>query len=260
MKKILVFISLFNVLQVYANCDKSGLSIIKSQKQKLQVTNEKETQEITLVDLVSNYKEKRKLVRYVSNKNGIEKSLLNFKEPKEVKGAALLSWDESGSKNQWLYLSSLKSLQRIASGSKKKYFMGSDFTFADLEGENLTDYKYQCLKEIKCAGKFTCYMVEATPISRKVSRNYGYKKRMLLIDKTKLLTLMINFYNLKGQKFKTLKNSKWRKIKNTYRPSLSVMSRKKHKTLIKSLNRDINSKIKPIIFSKRFLEKEMHMK
>lgn len=111
------------------------------------VTYEMENQELVLLDIKSKQKESRKMKFYAKNIDGNKKTLLSFMEPKEIRGAAVLNWSEGGDDNQWMYLPALKKLQRIASGSKRKYFMGTDFTFADLDGENTKRNKYNCLKE-----------------------------------------------------------------------------------------------------------------
>ena len=246
-----------------AACDKTGTAIMDEQNKKQSAKTEQENQEIVILDPKTNKKETRSLKRFMSKKSEKDKkSLMYFEDPATIKGSGLLSWKTSDEENQWLYIPELKKLQRIASGSRKNYFMGTDFTYADLEGEDLDKNKYECSQEVKCQeGKSTCYVITATPISDSESRNIGYSKRMLLVDKKDLINLKTVFFDLKGQKLKTATYANWVQDKGLWRPNLAVMDRHGvQKTYIKVNQRTLNEKIDEVVLTKRFLEKEMHIK
>lgn len=254
---------LMTMSSLHAQCDKKGMEIMEAQEKKNSAKTEEEDQSIVIQDQRTKKKETRSLVRFSQkpdSKNS--RSVLYFKGPASIKGAGLLSWKEKGEENQWLYLPQIKKLQRIASGSRKEYFMGTDFTYADLEGENLEKNNYTCQSVVKCQkGKSQCYVIEAKPISPAESRNIGYSKRMLLIDKNDLITLKIVFFDLKGQKLKTAEYAQWVTDSNLMRPNLAIMDRHGvQKTFIKINSRKLNQPIDDLKFEKRFLEKEMHIK
>jgi outer membrane lipoprotein-sorting protein len=261
---ILVAFSLcFIPLASQAKCDKEGADIMKAQEEAQSAKTEEESQQIVILDVTSNKKEERQLKRFSSKKDSKNtKSVLYFNEPATIKGAGLLSWKESGEENQWLYVPELKKLQRIASGSRKNYFMGTDFTYADLEGENLDKNKYTCTGEVSCQkDKSKCYVIEAKPINEAEARNIGYSKRMLLVDKKDLINLKIVFYDLRGKKLKTADYANWTQIGKLWRPNLAIMDRHDvQKTFIKVGKRQLNRPIDDIVFAKRYLQKEMHIK
>lgn len=263
MKLILLTTALLILNTAQAQCDKDGLTIMNEQDARQSTKSEEEAQEIVILDVASNKKEKRQLKRFQiqSDKNN-SKSVLYFNEPVTIKGAGLLSWKENSEENQWLYVPELKKLQRIASGSRKNYFMGTDFTYADLEGENREKNKYTCTGEVSCQkGQSKCYVIEAKPINEEEARNIGYSKRMLLMDKKDLITLQIVFYDLKGQKLKTAEHLNWTQVGKIWRPNLAIMDRHGvQKTFIKVNSRKLNQKIDEIVFAKRYLQKEMHIK
>lgn len=261
MKLLLTLTLILWGLSIQANkCDQSGKEIMAQQNKVQSAKAEEEGQEIVILDTKTNKKEKRKLRRLTMKKGDDKKSLLYFTGPKEIKGSGLLSWRNNKSENQWLYIPSLKKLQRIASGSKKNYFMGTDFTYADLDGEILEKNNYKCLRTIKCHKGDDCYVIEAKPINEKEKRNTGYSKRMLLVHKKRLTTDKIIYYNLKNQKFKTAQYMEWVQVSGLWRPDLAMMDRHGvQKTYIKILKRKLNKTIDKVVFSKRYLEKEMHM-
>lgn len=263
MKFLIVLIAFLSLPSSFAKCDKDGLAIMKEQDKKQSVKTEEESQEIVILDVSSKNKEKRTLQRYQIKKGDKEtKGLLYFKDPSTIKGAGLLNWKTGGDENQWLYVPELKKLTRIAGGSKKNYFMGTDFTYADLEGEDLDKNNYKCMQVVKCQkGKSSCYVIEAKPKTEEQARNIGYQKRMLLVDKSELFTLKIVFYNMKGQKLKTAEYANWTKVANVWRPDLAIMDRHGvQKTFIRVLSRKLNQKIDEVVFAKRYLQKEMHIK
>jgi hypothetical protein len=259
----LILILAFSSHSLFAACKKSGRAIMEAQNETQSAKTEQEFQDIVIVDSKTSSKQKRSLKRYMVKGSGDDtKSILYFLEPANIKGAGLLSWKEGSSENQWLYVPELKKLQRIASGSKKNYFMGTDFTYADLDGESLKKNDYTCQQTIKCQkGKSTCYVIEAKPISEQEQRNIGYSKRMLLVDTKDLLTLKIIFYNLQGKKLKTAEYANWEQSGKLWRPNLAIMDRHGiQKTFIKIKKRLLNKKVDSIVFTKRYLEKEMHIK
>lgn len=251
------------IAPVYSKCDKSGSDIMNQQNKKQSAATEQEEQEIVILDIATKKKETRGMKRFMRKKSDDDKkSVMYFDSPKTIKGSGLLSWKTPEGDNQWLYIPELKKLQRIASGSRKNYFMGTDFTYADLEGEDLKKNQYTCSQEVSCQkGKSTCYVIEAKPISDKEARNIGYSKRMLLVDKKDLITLKIVFFDLKGQKLKTAEYANWVEDKGLWRPNLAIMDRHGvQKTYIKVNARTLNGSIDDMVLTKRFLEKEMHIK
>lgn len=261
MQKRWLISSIFLSFSLQAACDLDGMSIMKKQLEQNRISSETETQEIVLLDVKTNTKEKRGMRTLTKRSGGEnEKSLLTFTDPKEIKGVAVLNWNESGQEDQWLYSPDLKKLQRIAKGSKKNYFMGTDFTFADLEGEKLKNNKYNCLKETACGKAETCYEVEALPENDDIKESYGYSKRILLVEKGNLRTLRIDFYDLGNKKIKYLENAQWAQYGKAWKPTMAVMTREgEHKTFIRVSDRKVGEKIDDEVLSQRYLQKEMHI-
>ena len=80
----------------------------------------------------------------------VDKSISFFKSPGDVKGTSYMSYNwESTSKedDSWLYLPALQKVNRIASTDRSGSFMGSDFTYSDIDGFELEDFNYKLVKE-----------------------------------------------------------------------------------------------------------------
>jgi hypothetical protein len=246
---------------ISAKCKKSGLTIMKKQKKKQHVDYEMMIQEVVLQDLKTNTKEERKLRRHSMDKGpGKSKTLTTFLSPNDIKGTALLNWkNEDRSDDQWLFLPALKKMQRIASSGKRKYFMGTDFTYSDLEGETLANWDYQCVGVESC-GKKKCYKIVAKPKSSKLVNETGYSKRTLWVRKKIYATVKADFYDRKGKLLKTMKNSKFKKYnKKLWRAKKSIMTRVGfHKTTMLIKDIKLNKTIEPKTFTDRFITKGMH--
>ena len=105
----------------------------------------------------------RTIKQYTKDLGKVEKSIMFFQAPADVKNTSFMSWtyeDDSKSDDQWIYLPALKKTKRISSDSKSDYFMGSDFTYDDLGDRKLEDDTHTLIGEETMDGK-ACYVVES---------------------------------------------------------------------------------------------------
>ena len=151
-------------------------------------------------------------------KNKLTKSLIKFYLPSTVKGTSLLTHSQDGADDnlQWIYLPALRSLQQIKGDKGKESFMGSDFTYADVAGRQISQDRHSLVKE---DDKY--YYIRSIP----KKGDDLYSKINLLIDKEINVPLRVVFYNKKGEKIKTLKNdeNKIKKLGSLYMITESIM-------------------------------------
>ena len=114
-----------------------------------------------------------------------------FKAPADVKNTSFLnySYDDDRDDDQWLYLPALKKVKRISGGSKEDYFMGSDFTYEDMEKRSPNKDSHKLLKTETLNGE-VCYVIESTP-----KEEGQYSKRVAWVIKDKWIPLKIEFYD-----------------------------------------------------------------
>jgi len=255
-----VFFCLFFFSWSQANA-MTGKEIMKMQKERHKVKSEIGTEIMILVDQ-SGSKEKRKVKRYAKEVgDDLHRYLIVFLKPADIKGTALLTWEQKGRDNdQWLYLPARKKMQRIAKGSKKNYFMGTDFTYEDLEPEDIENFNYTILREEKFNNQ-DCYVIEAVPATKEKRKESGYSKRIMWIDKQNLTTLKADFYDRRGRLQKTQTNYDLINVKGTVwraNKSLMVHHQRKHKTLIGVKSRRINVDLDDSTFTERFILSGKH--
>ena len=143
-------------------------------------------------------------VRIVNSKSidrdGQRWTLVTFLEPADVAGTKLLSKEaKTGSDLQYLYLPALKEKRRIAGSDKNESFMGTDFTYNDLEQSSFDDAAHTRLPDAAHSG-IDCFVIESIPSAK----DTDYSKVKVWVDKKDFLPLKVYFFDKKGGHHKTL--------------------------------------------------------
>ena len=141
-----------------------------------------------------------------------DKGLIVFSSPRDIDGTALLSHAKIlDPDDQWMYLPALKRVKRISSRNKSGPFVGSEFAFEDITGQELNKYEHVWLRTETFAG-LTCDVIERTPRYE----NSGYTKQIAWIDQTDHQLRKIEFYDRKGSLLKTLTYEDYRLYDGKY--------------------------------------------
>jgi len=149
-----------------------------------------------------------------------DKSLVVFDEPRDIKGTALLSYAHIlEPDDQWLYLPALKRVKRISSINKSGSFVGSEFAYEDITGQELGKYAYRWLQDEPC-GDLQCSVVERRPLYE----NSGYARLVTWYDTAEYRIQRVDYYDLKDQFLKTLTFTDFRQyLGRFWRPHRFVM-------------------------------------
>jgi len=244
----------------------SGRQIMDKQKELHKAQTEYGEELMLLLDVKSGAKEKRTVKRYSKDMgNDLNRYLVVFLKPADIKGTALLTHENENEDDQWLYLPAVKKMQRIAKGSKKTYFMGTDFTYEDMEPEDIENFNYKVLRmeavdHVK--PPVNCYVVESVPANKEKKRASGYSKRIIWVDSQNFITMKVEFYDRRKRLIKTQKSFEIEKVAGTvYRPKKIIMDnhKKKHKTLTLIKKRELNKTIDNSVFTERFILSGKHI-
>lgn len=129
-----------------------------------------------------------------------DRSLVRFESPADIEGTALLSHAKIlEADDQWLFLPALKRVKRISSRNKSGPFVGSEFAFEDITGQELEKYEHVWLREEAC-DDLTCDVVERKPRYE----NSGYTRQLVWIDQKDAQFRKVEFYDRKDDLLKTL--------------------------------------------------------
>ncbi len=157
-----------------------------------------------VIEMVIENKRGKKRIRKVESKGkkigGLGRFVITFLEPDDVAGTQMLSVEREGEDDlQYLYLNSMKETRKIAGADKNDNFMGTDFTFADMEQRDIEDAEYERLADTEASG-IPAYHIIAKP-------NAGtseYSKLELWIDKKDHLPLKVYYFDKKDRLLKKL--------------------------------------------------------
>ncbi|MEA3496949.1 MAG: outer membrane lipoprotein-sorting protein [Bacteroidota bacterium] len=216
-------------------------------------TGEDQTSDLTMT-LVNKSGDQRirKIKQFTKDLGEVEKSIMFFQTPADVKNTSFMSWtyDSDKSDDQWIYLPALKKTKRISSDSKSDYFMGSDFTYDDLGDRKLEDDIHKLLREETIDGK-DCYVVES--VSK--DEDYMYSKTITWIMKETFIGFKKEFYDEDDDLLKILSIKKYEEISGLWIITNSEMKnvQKNHKTSMVLSNVQINTGIPSSKFTERIM-------
>ena len=136
-----------------------------------------------------------------------EKRIYRFLSPADVKGTGVLVFDyETKADDVWVFLPALRKTRRIVASQRSQSFMGSEFTYADLNIPSLDDFSYKLLKEEDFGGE-PCWVIEATPKDKGIAESEGYSKKVYWVSKKTFAVRKVVYYDLDGKPLKELKSS-----------------------------------------------------
>jgi outer membrane lipoprotein-sorting protein len=135
-----------------------------------------------------------------------EKALSFFLEPSEVKGTAFLQWGhKKTADDQWLYLPDIRRTRRITAELRNESFMGTDFSYQDLEilgeiqGWTEEEAPSTLVGEEQIAGS-PCHVIRLQP--KQEGMRYG--RIQLWLDRDKLVTRRMDFFDKDDAAVKSL--------------------------------------------------------
>ncbi len=218
-----------------------------------------------------NSKKEQRVRQYIRYRKDVgpdgkdEKSMTFFLSPPDLKNTAYLSFDwndEAKDDDSWLYLPGLKKVKRLASSDKSDAFMGSDFTYTDLQTATRQYWDFTLLQETDPVDGHDCWVIEGTPKEgqkKKVLQETGYTKIQVWVRKDIFVKVKGKFWAKKGNRLKYYKASKIEQIADVWTPQeLQMVTTKKgkveHTTVIRTDKIEYNRKIDDSFFTQQKME------
>ena len=143
----------------------------------------------------------RELQVFSDSTSGEDQMLVRFTAPADVRGTGLLMDGD----DMFLYMPALGRVRRIAGHAKQGSFMGSDFSYVDMEqfGTRGFSVDYSAtFAETESYGDRESYRLELEPTSES-----EYSKLTMWVDSERYLPLQIQYFDEQGEHFKTLVTS-----------------------------------------------------
>lgn len=238
--------------------DLTGRQIVEEQQDRHIADNEYSDVDLTLKDRKGKEKQ-QEMVIYTAKKDGKTKTLIQYHSPANIRGVGLLTWEQGKDKDddQWLYMSASRSTKRIAGGSKKNQFMGTDMAYEDMRPENLDTHEYTLVGE-EIVGDKNCWKIESLPSTKKEKQDSGYGKRVMWVDQTNYMTLKVDFYDHHDRHIKVALFEDIRPMSGKLFRSFQVTwnrIRQKTTTIMAYGKIDLDTKHKDILFTQNYMKR-----
>ena len=123
-----------------------------------------------------------------------QKYFLYFYEPGDVRRTAFLVWKyPEKDDDRWIFIPAVNMVRRVAASDSRSSFVGSDFTYEDISGRDLSADTHTLLREEKF-GEADCYLIESIPKS-----GAEYTKKLAWIDKATFLPRKEEYYDAQNE-------------------------------------------------------------
>jgi predicted RND superfamily exporter protein len=187
--------------------------------------------------------------------------LTRFLAPPDIRGTATLTIENAGADDDiWIFLPALKRVRRLLSSNKKDSYVGSDFSYGDIIGFKVEDWKHVIVRQEAVDG-VTCYVVESTPATQAVAEATGYSRRVDWVRSDNFVTVKGQYFDAGGREWKDYSASDIRPTdaaKTRWQPMRLEMRDlpTNHNTVIALENYAANTGLDAAMFSARELDRE----
>lgn len=181
---------------------------------------------------------------------GDQKYYIFFHSPADVKGTAFLVWKYPRAEDdRWIYIPAIKLVRRIAADDKRSSFVGSDFTYEDVSGRDVTDEAHRLLKREDLSGRPT-FVVESKPKAA-----LDYARRVVWVDAERWLPLKEEYYDTQDQLSRIFVAEKVEQINGVWTATARTMKNDKsgHRTEISLSGVEYGVGLTEDIFTERYL-------
>ena len=187
-----------------------------------------------------------------------DRILVRFLGPNDIKGTALLVWEHpSADDERFLYLPALGRVRRIAGSEKQESFVGSDLSYEDIGGRELSDYTYrfadpEATWEGSGGRKYPAWRLE----SLAVDKQSAYPRTESIVRKDNFVVMSASVFNRRNQREKLYEVRRLEQIDSVWTAMDVVMRNdlQKTRTELVVTKAGYNTGLTDTAFTRRALE------
>jgi hypothetical protein len=125
---------------------------------------------------------------------GQQKYFMYFHEPGDVRGLTLMVWKYPGrNDDRWIYVPAVDLIRRIAAEDKYSSFVGSDFSYEDVSGRDVSEDTHHLLGNEMLDDR-EVFVIESIPRTQA-----AFTRRVSWIATESFLPLKIEYYDAQDQ-------------------------------------------------------------
>ncbi|WP_205849263.1 outer membrane lipoprotein-sorting protein [Natronospirillum operosum] len=206
----------------------------------------------------------RDLVMYELEAEGTSKSIVFFRSPADVAGTSYLSHDHDGADNDaWLYLPALGQVRRVAAGDRAGAFMGSDFSYSDMDGMEIDWWQYRLLDDSQTVNDHPVWHLEAVPHpdhADQVLEETGYERARIWVRQDNLVLIRGQYWLADSDRSKYFSASELTEIDGIWTPLRLQMvttrnGEREHSSVLSISHIEYNSHSDADLFTTRAMER-----
>ena len=205
----------------------------------------------------------RNLKLFGIEKDDVEKSMIFFMSPSDVKGTGYMSFDwenESREDDSWLYLPALQKIQRVAGSEESGFFMGSDFSYADINGIDYEDFNYELINSSEIVDGHDCWVIKSIPKNEDVIKKTGYLESTSWVRKDIFFSVKSIINVKKGKRVKYFAAKDIQNIQGIWTAmTLQMVSthkgKKEHSSVLKITDRVYNTDVDESMFDTQVMQR-----
>ncbi|MDX9767145.1 MAG: outer membrane lipoprotein-sorting protein [Ectothiorhodospiraceae bacterium] len=156
--------------------------------------------------------------------NGVQKNLLVFEWPPDIRDVALLTVNQPQVEDQqWLYLPALRRVKRISTANRTGSFAGSELSYEDFVTPEVDRFTYRWIGSEACPNlpEILCNVVERLP----VDAYSGYRRQVVWLDEGEYRIHRIDYHDRRDERLKTLQLDGYERHEGRHwRPARMLMS------------------------------------
>jgi len=190
----------------------SALDIMQNSREKTKLSGFETISTLIIRDAKQRERVRKTAMASKAYPGNIEKRIIRFMEPADVKGMGMLIIDKDNIEDDmWVYIPANRQSRRIVSSEKSISFMGSEFANADMTAPNLQDFNFELLGEEMISNQL-CWKIEMRPINASKEDEYGYLRKISWINKSNNIMVKSDYYDFENELYKSLNVLKYREL------------------------------------------------
>ncbi|HSG47652.1 MAG TPA: outer membrane lipoprotein-sorting protein [Longimicrobiales bacterium] len=143
-----------------------------------------------------------------------DRTLMVLREPADLAGTAFLSiGSPEGERSQWIYLPSRRRVRRISGSQSSDPFLGSDFTYGDMDTPRLAGYRFRVVREEVWEGG------RGVVVERRRDGSDDGSRELLWVDTGEYRVHRVEYLGAGGEPVRTLLVGEYRVVDGFPRPT-----------------------------------------
>ena len=116
-----------------------------------------------------------------------------FNAPADIAGTAVLTIENPGEDDIWVYLPALRKIRRLTASNRRDAFVGTDFSYGDVLGHPVEEWTHRVVRKDSIDG-VPAMVLESRPRDAGIVAATGYSRRITWLRAADLVAIKTEYY------------------------------------------------------------------